>query len=53
MVACGLQRIEMNPGVADFAIANSNETLRLQPAAPSGSQRFVGKGKGPRVLGNL
>ncbi|KAI9445853.1 cytochrome P450 [Lactarius psammicola] len=30
-----------------------NETLRLQPAVPSGSQRFVGKGKGTRVLGKL
>ncbi|KAH9015099.1 high nitrogen upregulated cytochrome P450 monooxygenase 2 [Lactarius pseudohatsudake] len=30
-----------------------NETLRLQPASPSGSQRTVGKGKGTRMLGNL
>jgi len=30
-----------------------NETLRLQPAVPSGSQRSVGKGKGTKVLGNL
>ncbi|KAI9447482.1 high nitrogen upregulated cytochrome P450 monooxygenase 2 [Lactarius indigo] len=30
-----------------------NETLRLQPPVPSGSQRRVDKGKGPKVLGNL
>ncbi|KAI9447484.1 high nitrogen upregulated cytochrome P450 monooxygenase 2 [Lactarius indigo] len=30
-----------------------NETLRLQPGVPSGSQRTVGKGKGRKVLGNL
>jgi len=30
-----------------------NETLRLQPPVPSGSQRFVGKGEGTKVLGNL
>ncbi|KAH9035153.1 high nitrogen upregulated cytochrome P450 monooxygenase 2 [Lactarius deliciosus] len=30
-----------------------NETLRLQPAVPSGSQRTVGRGKGTRKLGNL
>ncbi|KAH9167157.1 high nitrogen upregulated cytochrome P450 monooxygenase 2 [Lactarius sanguifluus] len=30
-----------------------NETLRLQPAVPSGSQRTVGKGKGTRMFGNL
>jgi len=36
-----------------FAVANSNEALRLQPVVPSGSQRFVGKGKGTKVLGKL
>jgi len=30
-----------------------NEALRLQPPVPSGSQRFVGKGKGAKVLGKL
>ncbi|KAF8265715.1 high nitrogen upregulated cytochrome P450 monooxygenase 2 [Lactarius quietus] len=30
-----------------------NEALRLQPPVPSGSQRFVCKGKGTKVLGNL
>ncbi|KAH9001150.1 high nitrogen upregulated cytochrome P450 monooxygenase 2 [Lactarius akahatsu] len=30
-----------------------NETLRLQPPVPSGSQRTVGKGKGAKVLENL
>jgi len=29
-----------------------NEGLRLQPPVPSGSQRSVDKGKGPKVLGN-
>jgi hypothetical protein len=33
--------------------ADSNETLRLQPPVPSGSQRSVDKGKGPKVLGSL
>ncbi|KAF8481478.1 cytochrome P450, partial [Russula emetica] len=30
-----------------------NEALRLQPPVPSGSQRSVDKGKGPKVLGSL
>jgi len=30
-----------------------NEGLRLQPPVPSGSQRSVDKGKGPKVLGKL
>ncbi|KAI9446339.1 high nitrogen upregulated cytochrome P450 monooxygenase 2 [Lactarius indigo] len=30
-----------------------NETLRLQPPVPSGSQRTLGKGKGTKVLGKL
>ncbi|KAH9983064.1 high nitrogen upregulated cytochrome P450 monooxygenase 2 [Russula compacta] len=30
-----------------------NESLRLQPPVPSGSQRSVNKGKGPKVLGKL
>jgi cytochrome P450 len=30
-----------------------NETLRLQPPVPSGSQRTVNKGKGTKVLGKL
>ncbi|KAI0279986.1 cytochrome P450 [Russula aff. rugulosa BPL654] len=30
-----------------------NEGLRLQPPVPSGSQRSVYKGKGPKVLGKL
>jgi len=30
-----------------------NETLRLQPPVPSGSQRSVEKGKGTKVLGKL
>ena len=33
--------------------ADSNEGLRLQPPVPSGSQRSVDKGKGPKVLGEL
>jgi len=33
--------------------ADSNEGLRLQPPVPSGSQRSVDKGKGPKVLGKL
>ena len=36
-----------------FTAVDSNEALRLQPAVPSGSQRFVGKGKGTKVIGNL
>ncbi|KAH9057217.1 high nitrogen upregulated cytochrome P450 monooxygenase 2 [Lactarius vividus] len=36
-----------------FTATNSNETLRLQPPVPSGSQRRVDKGKGAKVLGNL
>jgi len=30
-----------------------NESLRLQPPVPSGSERTVGKGKGTKVLGSL
>ena len=45
--------LKQNPEELIFAAANSNETLRLQPPVPSGSQRFVGKGKGTKVLGNL
>jgi len=30
-----------------------NESLRLQPAVPSGTERTVGKGKGAKVLGSL
>ncbi|KAI0306837.1 high nitrogen upregulated cytochrome P450 monooxygenase 2 [Multifurca ochricompacta] len=30
-----------------------NETLRLHPPVPSGSQRSLGRGKGTKVLGNL
>ena len=36
-----------------FYLSNSNETLRLQPVVPSGSQRSVRKGKGAKVLGSL
>jgi cytochrome P450 len=36
-----------------FYPSNSNETLRLQPPVPSGSQRSLDKGKGAKVLGNL
>ena len=36
-----------------FSCADSNEVLRLQPPIPSGSQRSVDKGKGPKVLGKL
>jgi cytochrome P450 len=36
-----------------FCCADSNEGLRLQPPVPSGSQRSVDKGKGPKVLGKL
>ena len=34
-------------------VFNSNEALRLQPPVPSGSQRSVNKGNGPKILGNL
>jgi len=49
----GVRRVEANSEELIFAVANSNETLRLQPPVPSGSQRTVGKGKGAKVLGKL
>ena len=48
-----LCRAEANMGELNFATANSNEALRLQPPVPSGSQRTVVKGKGSKVLGKL
>lgn len=36
---------------ADFSSFHSNESLRLQPPIPSGSQRSVNKGAGEKVLG--
>ena len=44
---------EQTPEKLTFFYANSNEALRLQPAVPSGSPRFLRKGKGTKVLGNL
>ena len=51
MWVCG--SLEQSPEELTFCYANSNETLRLQPAVPSGSPRSVRKGKGTKVLGNL
>jgi hypothetical protein len=49
----GVRNAGVTLGGSNFAIANSNEALRLQPPVPSGSQRTVGKGKGTKVLGKL
>ena len=55
MVACecAVRLVEADSEGLIFGAAYSNETLRLQPPVPSGSQRTVRKGKGPKVLGNL
>jgi hypothetical protein len=34
-----------------MTLLNSNESLRLQPPIPGGSQRSVNKGAGKKVLG--
>jgi len=39
-------------GQMEWLNGSINEALRLQPAVPSGSQRFVGKGEGIKVLGH-
>jgi hypothetical protein len=48
----GVRCANVEPGLT-FVMANRNESLRLQPPLPDGSERTVGKGKGPKVLGSL
>jgi cytochrome P450 len=45
--------VEANSYGLTFAAANRNETLRLQPPIPSGTQWTLDKGKGTKVFGNL
>jgi hypothetical protein len=49
----GVRLVEVDSDELNFAATNRNETLRLHPAIPSGSQWTVGKGKGAKVFGNL
>ena len=48
----GLRFVEVDSEL-NFATANRNETLRLQPVIPSGTQWRVGKGQGVKVFGSL
>ncbi|KAH9056336.1 cytochrome P450 [Lactarius vividus] len=46
----GCAHVEANLEESIFAAVDSNETLRLQPPVPSGSQRRVDKGKGTKII---
>jgi hypothetical protein len=49
----GVYLVEEDSDELTFAAANRNETLRLQPPIPSGTQWTVGNGKGAKVFGNM